>query len=203
MHSSLRRSEIGGPSTLVWWFYARLVGRMTMAVSIATFSRRDETRAHRKRCLCQSVDVGRAATVPSMVVALRARSRRSRLEAILLARLRLRLQAISKDDVVVVGRRVVEARFEGAKLGDGGRQRLDVGGGRSWGATRPHVSFGTLEAAVMRRLREHGLFAAVVRLPRPEVDVRRWRARRRHVGELPPGTVGACDSDGEQAVRCP
>jgi hypothetical protein len=58
----------------------------------------------------------------------------------LLARLRLRLQAISKDGVVVVvGRRVVEAGFESAKLGDGGRQRLDVDGGRSRGATRPHV----------------------------------------------------------------
>jgi hypothetical protein len=139
--------------------------------------------------------------VSSMVVALRARSRRGRFEDILLARLRLRLQAISKDGVVV-GRRVVEAGFESAKLGDGGRQRLDVDGGRSRGATRPHVSFGALEAAVMRRLREHGLFAAVVRLPRPEVDVRRWRARRRRVGQLPPGTVGACDSEGKQAVSC-
>jgi hypothetical protein len=139
--------------------------------------------------------------VSTMVVALRARSRRGRFEDILLARLRLRLQAISKDGVVVVGRRVVEAGFESAKLGDGGRQRLDVDGGRSRGATRPHISFGALEAAVMRRLREHGLFAAVVRLPRPEVDVRRWRARRRRVGEFPTGTVGACDSDGEQAVR--
>lgn len=138
----------------------------------------------------------------SMIVALRARSRRGRREDIFLARLRLRLQAVSKDGVVVVvGWRVVEAGFKGAKLGDAGRQRLDVDSGRSRGATRPHVSFGALEAAVMRRLREHGLFAAVVRLPRPEVDVRRWRARRRRVGQLPPETVGACDSDGDQAVR--
>jgi hypothetical protein len=179
-----------------------LVCWVSMAVSIATFSRRDETWAHRKRCLCQSVDVGRTATVSAMVVALRARSRRSMPGDILLARLWLRLQAISKDGVVVVGRRVVEAGFESAKLGDGGRQGLDVNGGRSRGATRPHVSFGALEAAVMRRLREHGLFAAVVRLPRPEVDVRRWRARRRRVGQLPPGTVGACDSEGKQAVSC-
>ena len=179
-----------------------MVCRMGMAVSIVTLSGRDETWAHRKRCLCQSVDVGGTATVSPMIVALRARSRRGRFENILLARLLLRLQAISKDGVVVVGRRVVEAGFESAKLGDGGRQRLDVDGGRSRGATRPHVSFGALEAAVMRRLREHGLFAAVVRLPRPEVDVRRWRARRRRVGDLPPGTVGTCDSDGEHAVSC-
>jgi hypothetical protein len=138
----------------------------------------------------------------SMIVALRARSRRGRPGDILLARLRLRLQAVSKDGVVVVvGRRVVEAGLKSAKLGDGGRQRLNVDGGRSRGATRPHISFRALEAAIMRRLREHGLFAAVVRLPRPEVDVRRWRARRRRVEELPPGTVGPCDSDGEQAVR--
>jgi hypothetical protein len=150
-----------------------------MAVSVATFDRRDETRAHRKRCLCQSVDVGRTATVSAMVVALRARSRLSMPGDILLVRPWLRLQAISKDGVVVVGRRIVEAGFESAKLGDGGRQGLDVNGGRSRGATRPHVSFGALEAAVMRRLREHGLFAgdgcsAVEGAPAP-----RWTAPTR------------------------
>jgi hypothetical protein len=189
--SDLRMGEIGGSSTLMRWLYTRLICRVSMAVSVPTISGRDKAWAHRKRRVCQSVDVGRTATVPSMVVALRARPRRGRLGDILLARLRLRLrlQAIAKDGVgvVVVGRRVVEGGFEGAKLGDGGRQRLDMGGGRSRGATRPHVSFGALEAAIMRRLREHGLFAAVVRFAAAggvcsAVDgapAPRWRAANR------------------------
>jgi hypothetical protein len=89
--------------------------------------------------------------VPSLIVALRPCSCRRRSRGILSAW--LRLQSIAKG--VVCGGRVVVVRLECAQLGNEGRQRLDVQSRRSRRTARPHVSFRTLEVAVMRWLREH------------------------------------------------
>jgi len=87
----------------------------------------------------------------SVKVALRSRSCRRRTRVIFAAR--LRLQTIAKD--VVGGCRVIEVGLQRAQLGGGRRQGLDVEIGRRGRATRPHITLGALEVAIVARLREH------------------------------------------------
>ena len=87
----------------------------------------------------------------SVKVALRSCSRWRWTRDILAAR--LRLQTIAKD--VVGGGRVIEVGLQRAQLGGGRRQRLDVEIGWRGRAARPHITLGTLEVAIVARLREH------------------------------------------------
>jgi hypothetical protein len=164
---------------------------MSMALSVrpsVSKSRRDEARTQGKCCFCKRVDIGRLATMPSVVIALRSCSCRRRSRGILSAR--LRLQSIAKG--IVCGGRVVVVRLERAQLGKRGRQRLDVQSWRSRRATRPHVSLRTLEVAIMRRLREH-----CPRWKRTSAAIRRWfgafEGHRRQGAAIPAGTGRACD----------
>jgi hypothetical protein len=60
MLSCLRRSKVGGPCTLVRWFCARRICRMSVALSVWSKicrCRRNIAWAHGQCCLCKSVDV--------------------------------------------------------------------------------------------------------------------------------------------------
>lgn len=196
----LRGSEVGGSRSLMRRFRARRMCNMSMILALSVWprlscGRRDETWAQRQCCFGKSVDVGRLANVPSVVVALRPRSCRGSSRGSLPAR--LRLQPIAK--YIVCCRRVVVVGLEGAQLGDGRRQWLDVKSGRAWRATRPHISFGTLEVAVVARLGEHCCGGSGRAIDRGESEVvvwcvRRLEARRRRGEAVPLGTSRAYDS---------
>lgn len=90
----LRRSKVGGSRSFMRRFRARRMCHMSMILALPVWprvsgGRRDEAWAQRKCCFSKRVDVGRLASVPSMVVALRPRSCRSSSRGSLPARLRL------------------------------------------------------------------------------------------------------------------